>query len=278
MESPKPQSIVHQLARTSGHVRHQITKRFSSKPNTSSSRPPFLGNDLGLNRPAPSSCEDFIGQALEIASMKSNTKKISSDHGADAYALSTDSYRESHDKAVRMRRSRSNARSNSSISIIGKPPKVPLERSEALADKGYKQATMKAQIEQSDDCAKDILPLVTINQNDFMMECLIDTSRPCFIHFFAEDSKVSEALDQELGELHALCAEQSLPNEGCRFMRIPAKAAPFITAKMQISNKEPSVICLHSGNVFERVTDAEKMVQFPGQVKQWAVGTGLMGL
>jgi hypothetical protein len=93
------------------------------------------------------------------------------------------------------------------------------------------------------------------------------------VHFYVEDSPTSESLDQELGELHHQSVAKNLK---CRFMRIRANGAPFITKQLNISNEEPSVICLHHGKIFQRLVDTESIVRYPGQVQRWAMDTGLM--
>jgi hypothetical protein len=142
-----------------------------------------------------------------------------------------------------------------------------------------------------------ILPLVTINQNDFMMQCMIDTSTPCFVHFYVDGSVTSEALDVELGQLHSLhvrcvkaaqkIARTEFPaaagapttaTKACRFLRMDATGAPFITAKLQVSNQDPSVICFHNGKVFQRIADPDSYVPHPGQVQRWAMDTGLLDM
>jgi hypothetical protein len=116
----------------------------------------------------------------------------------------------------------------------------------------------------------------TINQNDFMMQCMIDTSSPCFVHFFVSDSAASQIIDQELGELY--CQKERSGLSTCRFMRHAANAAPFITTKLQIRTQSPTVICLHNGQIFDRFVDVEGVVQCPGILRQWALGTGLLDL
>lgn len=138
-----------------------------------------------------------------------------------------------------------------------------------------------------------VLPLVTINQNDFMMQCMINTSTPCFVHFYIDGSVASEALDEELGQLHSLhmrCIkavkkaagvhfqESAESTRACRFLRMNAAGAPFITAKLQVSNQDPSVICFHNGKVFQRIADPDSYVPHPGQVQRWAMDTGLLDM
>jgi hypothetical protein len=131
--------------------------------------------------------------------------------------------------------------------------------------------------EEENTCTKvePVLALKTVNQNDFMIQCMIDTSSPCLIHFYVEGSVISEMLDRDLGKLHAQCAETG---SRCRFMRLEANSAPFITGKLQVSTQDPSIICIHNGQIFERVVDVDSLVQSPGKVREWASGTGLLSL
>ena len=158
-----------------------------------------------------------------------------------------------------------------------------------LEDNDFEQGVMERI--RSSKSNIPVLPLVTINQNEFMMQCMIDTSTPCFVHFFIDGSVTSEALDEELGQLHSLhvrCIEAAETAVGaefparvrstkpCRFLRMNARSAPFITSKLQVSNQDPSVICFHNGKVFQRIADPDSFVPYPGQVQRWAMDTGLL--
>jgi hypothetical protein len=130
-----------------------------------------------------------------------------------------------------------------------------------------------------------VLPLEDIDQIGFMTKCMIDTSRPCFVHFYVEGSDASGVLDAELGQLHARCCadrapSSSSPSSASRpsFMRIAANSAPFITSKLKINTLEPCVICFHNGHIFERITNTEFIVQHPGHIREWVLGTGLLEL
>ena len=145
----------------------------------------------------------------------------------------------------------------------------------------FRSTQIMSLLDDSEDEKDSILPLEDIDQIGFMTQCMIDTSRPCFVHFFVEGSEASDILDGELGQLHAQCvdnASSSSSASSCRFMRIGANSAPFITSKLKINTLEPSVICFHNGHIFERITDPQIIIQYPGQVRKWALGTGLLEL
>jgi hypothetical protein len=133
--------------------------------------------------------------------------------------------------------------------------------------------------DDSEDNKDSILPLEDIDQIGLMTQCMIDTSRPCFVHFFVEGSEASDILDAELGQLYAQCMDNASSSlASCRYMRIAANSAPFITSKLKTNTLEPSAICFHNVHIFERITHRGTLIQYPGQVRNWALGTGLLEL
>jgi hypothetical protein len=153
------------------------------------------------------------------------------------------------------------------------------------------QIVMNNPVDDSDSEDKNhtesttVLPLEDIDQIGFMTKCMIDTSRPCFVHFYVEGSDASGVLDAELGQLHARCRVDKAPSSSSSslasrpsFMRIAANSAPFVTSKLKINTHEPCVICFHNGQIFERITDTESIVQHPGHTREWVLGTGLLEL
>ena len=274
-EFHKPQSIVHQISRTpravtNGMRRCNVSlKRFSSRFGSSSS--PWLTTTRSSDDELESTIT-CIDKALEVSSrtVLTDSSGMSRSGSADFAPIKP------------MRR----PSSDPSMGIVMGDDDMPIGRRNAtflpgdmIPAKPLRPSSIQRNSAEDDsDNATKALPLHTINQNDFMIQCLIDTSRPCLVHFFAEDSVVSEQLDQELGELHAESFRISSSCSGCRFMRMSVSSAPFITAKLQISAQDPSIVCLHNGQVFQRMIDPECYVQFPGAVKQWARNTGLLDL
>jgi hypothetical protein len=244
----EPQSIVHQMIRASKLVKKRV-KRYNALPQKSSCygvyAAPFTATNLPQTSNAVftrmnetcSSAEDFLAEAIKIAGTDSS----------DVLEVT----REDTDE-------------NASISA-----RTSLH--ESCNDSILKEGN---QVDNEDTSIEvPILPLDTINQNDFMIRCIIDTSRPCIIHIFVEDAVASEIVDRELEKLHAVCVKEKAR---CRFMRLQANAAPFITAKLQVSTQDPSIICIHNGQVFDRMNNLEKLVQHPEQLQQWAHSTGML--
>jgi hypothetical protein len=89
----------------------------------------------------------------------------------------------------------------------------------------------------------------TINQNDFMTDCMMNSTGKCvFVHFFISDSSVSKTLDMHMQSLATMHGNST-------FFRIDAKLAPFVTSKLQISNDQPAVIAMKNGSVVNRISD-----------------------
>jgi hypothetical protein len=89
----------------------------------------------------------------------------------------------------------------------------------------------------------------TINQNDFMTDCMMNSTGDCiFVHFFISDSSVSKTLDTHMQGLATMHSNST-------FVRIDAKLAPFVTSKLQISNEQPAVIAMKNGSVVNRISD-----------------------
>ncbi len=89
----------------------------------------------------------------------------------------------------------------------------------------------------------------TINQNDFMTDCMMNSTGECiFVHFFISDSSISKTLDTHMQSLATMHINST-------FVRIDAKLAPFVTSKLQISNEKPAVIAMKNGSVVNRISD-----------------------
>jgi hypothetical protein len=89
----------------------------------------------------------------------------------------------------------------------------------------------------------------TINQNDFMTDCMMNSTGECiFVHFFISDSSVSKTLDMHMQSLARMHSNST-------FVRIDAKIAPFVTSKLQISIDQPAVIAMKNGSVVNRISD-----------------------
>jgi hypothetical protein len=90
---------------------------------------------------------------------------------------------------------------------------------------------------------------VTINQNDFMSDCMMNSTGECiFVHFFIRDSSITKTLDMHMQSLATMHSNST-------FVRIDAKLAPFVTSKLQISNEQPAVIAMKNGSVVNRISD-----------------------
>ncbi|KAG7371332.1 hypothetical protein IV203_019902 [Nitzschia inconspicua] len=246
----EPQSIVHQIIRTSKN----LTRRLQQSNKKRKAASPALNSLWVTNRSSP---------VIDIDA-KNGVKKTQALLDEAIKVCTVECDMENFDSPSCHR---------SSIETATTFPQCAYDDDSASGtDQVFSTTEGKGEIFLAE---KDILPLQTIDQNDFMIHCMIDTSRPCVIHFYVQDSTVSEILDKELGALHAQCVQ----NGGiCRFMRLNAVAAPYITSKLQVSSQDPSVICIHNGHVFERVADVESLVQGPGEVLKWATRTGLMSL
>jgi hypothetical protein len=243
----EPQSIIHQMIRASKLMQKRLKRcnSLSQKstccgtystpfPKWNATNLPQISDDVfTVTNTTCSSVEDLLGEAIKVTAIGSSD--ISQD-----------------------------TNENGSISARSFPRETYIE---SIQKEGN-----QVEIEDpSNEVA--ILPLDTINQNDFMIRCIIDTSRPCLIHIFVEDAIASEIADRELEKLHALCVKE---NARCRLMRLKANAAPFITAKLHVSTQDPSIICIHNGHVFDRIIDLETLVQHPEQLQRWARSTGVL--
>jgi hypothetical protein len=89
----------------------------------------------------------------------------------------------------------------------------------------------------------------TINQIEFMMDCLIANTNGSFlVHFYVEDSFVSENIDKANGTTCSrsikLCC-----------LRINSRLAPLMTAKLNIQNELPTVVAMKDGSVVSRISE-----------------------
>jgi hypothetical protein len=256
-ESHEPQSIVHQIIRTSRIVTRKV-KECSSKRK---------GSNAGLCSSSPAGTPPLP------------TTSILPAVPADVISVKNESWNTGDllDEAIKVSMLGCNHKSLPHRRTSCDTTLTTLQTTdhEDGSDE-FEEDLSTSHAHENDSLEHEVgLPLDTINQNDFMIQCMIDTSRPCLVHFYVEESVVSEILDRELGRLHA----QSVQNGGrCRFMRLNANAAPFITSKLQVSNQDPSIICIHNGQVFERIANVESLVLSPGEVQKWAARSGLMGL
>ena len=269
-DAHKPQSIVHQLSRTpravsNGMRRCNVSlKRFSSRFGPSTHSDDMISSKVML--------EDSIAcidKALEISSRTDIT---------DSSSLSMSRSGSADFAPIKPMRRPSSDPSMSNWMDDGTTPSCHRNAVFLPVDVIPEKPVRPSSIQRNNLDEPSVLPLHTINQNDFMIQCLVDTSRPCLVHFFAEDSVVSDTLDRELGEVHAQSVQKSGSASGCRFLRMSVNSAPLITSKLHISPQDPSIVCLHNGQVFQRMMDPECYVQFRGAVKQWARDAGLLDL
>jgi hypothetical protein len=87
----------------------------------------------------------------------------------------------------------------------------------------------------------------TIDQIEFVNECIMNENVSFFVHFFVENSPFTEAIDKQMEQIRG----QSL----CRCLRIDARLAPLMTAKLRISNETPTVVALKNGSMVNRISD-----------------------
>jgi hypothetical protein len=89
----------------------------------------------------------------------------------------------------------------------------------------------------------------TINQIEFMVECLIANTNECFlVHFYVEDSFVSENIDKKIKQLAASPSR-------FHWLRINSRLAPLITAKLKIQKELPTVVTMKDGSVVRRISE-----------------------
>jgi hypothetical protein len=89
----------------------------------------------------------------------------------------------------------------------------------------------------------------TINQIEFMMECLIaNTNESFLVHFYFEDSFVSENIDKQIEQLAASPSRY-------RWLRINSRLAPLITAKLKIQKERPTVVAMKGGSVVSTISE-----------------------
>lgn len=89
--------------------------------------------------------------------------------------------------------------------------------------------------------------LRTINQNEFLMECLVQGQGSSVIHFFDNSSQHSQVLDTHLQAL-------ALRLPTCKFLRIDSNWTHFVASKLQIT-KFPTLLALQDKIVLDRLTD-----------------------
>jgi hypothetical protein len=87
----------------------------------------------------------------------------------------------------------------------------------------------------------------TINQNDFMADCIMNsTGEFIFVHFFIDESSVSKSIDTQIQSLASMDNKRT-------FVRIDPKLAPFVISKLHISKEQPTVLAMKNGSVLNRL-------------------------
>jgi hypothetical protein len=91
--------------------------------------------------------------------------------------------------------------------------------------------------------------LQTLNQNEFLSDVMIDaTSELVFVHFFLTQSPISETIDERMEKLkHS--------KQNCRFIRVKASMAPYITSRLNVASDRPSVVALKNGKLINMMAD-----------------------
>jgi hypothetical protein len=89
----------------------------------------------------------------------------------------------------------------------------------------------------------------TINQIEFMVDCLIENTNEYFlVHFYIEDSSVSENIDKQMEQLAA-----GESRHHC--LRISSRLAPLMTAKLNIQKERPTVVAMKDGSVVSGISE-----------------------
>jgi hypothetical protein len=258
-DAHEPQSIIHQILRASKRVKDTVKRCNGLRVKSCSGG----GSSVCSTRSSWGITTTSSQLSDDAFTSRDGTSSSSEDYSHELYTIAASD-------------TDSTNRSQVNTKDIMQHESISTSTSHKTNDEAYNEFGLEDGNEVDNEKSwseAPILPLDTINQNDFMIQCMIDTSRPCLIHFFVDDTVASEIMDRELGKLHAFCVHKKAR---CRFMRLNATTAPFITSKLQVSAHNPSVICIHNGQVFVRINDVDALVKHPGDVKRWALSTGLL--
>jgi hypothetical protein len=88
----------------------------------------------------------------------------------------------------------------------------------------------------------------TINQIEFMTDCLTNTNGSFLVHFYVEDSFVSENIDKRMEQL-------AVAQSRYHCLRINSRLAPLMTAKLNIEKERPTVVAIEDGLVVSRISE-----------------------
>lgn len=108
----------------------------------------------------------------------------------------------------------------------------------------------------------------TIDQNEFLIDCIMNEQGSFFVHFVAEKSPLTEAIDKQMEQVR----KQSL----CRCLRIDAKLAPLMIAKLKINANTPTVVALKNGSLVSRISSFSSADC--KEVQKWAFTIELLSL
>ena len=109
----------------------------------------------------------------------------------------------------------------------------------------------------------------TIDQNEFMMDCMINAKGCFFLHFFFEGSSRSNAIDKQMEDLASIYPD-------CRFLRIDVSLAPFVTSKLKICIKQSSVVVMKNGSFAGRIADF--LSTDCSELREWAATRRLLNI
>jgi hypothetical protein len=122
-----------------------------------------------------------------------------------------------------------------------------------LFDKSADLTVSTEKTTDPEDCsslAMELEEYQTIDQNEFMNDYFINGhGSSLFVHFYEEGNSISEAIDKQMED--RATSGQSL----CKYMRIEARFAPLITAKLNISAEHPTVVAMKDGELINRLSD-----------------------
>jgi hypothetical protein len=110
----------------------------------------------------------------------------------------------------------------------------------------------------------------TIDQNEFMNDSFINGhGSSLFVHFYVEGNSISEAIDKQMED------RATSGQSHCKYMRVEARVAPLVTAKLNINAEHPTVVAMKNGELINKISDF--MNQDCGELlNQWTVTIELL--
>ncbi len=108
----------------------------------------------------------------------------------------------------------------------------------------------------------------TLDQSTFLSDLMITpvSSEVTFVHFFMNDSEISQDIDMQLERLEGI-------HPLCRFARIDSSMAPYITRRLNIQSDKPTVVALKNGKLVNRISD---FTEDCSELENWVYAIELM--